>query len=181
MCGAHYTITAKHRYGCQSYHDGDACTNAITVRKDEVEDVLIRGEESGLAALLAPDRIERMGKAMERYYAERQRTMQARATEAPKELQELAARIERLRERLRKGDPDMTADEIAAAIERAEGKRRELEQQQPAARATAKVLTMLPRTAEMYRRQVLQGLDGNVREALKARVFLREWSPWPTV
>jgi len=27
----------------------------------------------------------------------------------------------------------------------------------------------------MYRRQVAQGLDGNPREALKARVFLRQW------
>jgi hypothetical protein len=37
------------------------------------------------------------------------------------------------------------------------------------------VLSILPRAAELYRRQVAQGLDGNPREALKARVFLREW------
>jgi hypothetical protein len=69
----------------------------------------------------------------------------------------------------------MTADEIQAAIDRAEEKRRELEQQQPEARASAKVLSMLPRAADVYRRQVQQGLDGDPRAALKARVFLREW------
>jgi hypothetical protein len=37
------------------------------------------------------------------------------------------------------------------------------------------VLSILPRAAELYRRQVAEGLDGNAREALKARVFLREW------
>jgi hypothetical protein len=34
---------------------------------------------------------------------------------------------------------------------------------------------MLPRAAEHNRRQLALGLDGDEREALKARVFLREW------
>ena len=33
----------------------------------------------------------------------------------------------------------------------------------------------MTRAAELYRRQVAQGLDGNPQAALKARVFLREW------
>ena len=33
---------------------------------------------------------------------------------------------------------------------------------------------MLPKAAEAFRRQVEQGLDGDQRAALKARVFLRE-------
>lgn len=37
-------------------------------------------------------------------------------------------------------------------IGRAEEKRRELEQQQPAAKASAKLLSMLPRAAELCRR-----------------------------
>jgi len=52
--------------------------------------------------------------------------MQTRASEAPKGLQELTARIDRLRKRLRKGDPDMTADEIEAAIDGAEPERTKL-------------------------------------------------------
>jgi hypothetical protein len=137
--------------------------------------VLLRGPETRLAALLAPERVERMAKEMQTYFAARLQAMQTRAVEAPRELQELTARIERLRERLVKGDPDMPADELQAAIDRAEGKRRELQDQQPEAKRSAKVLSMLPEAAALYRPQVAQGLDGNPREALKARVFLREW------
>jgi site-specific DNA recombinase len=175
VCGANYTIRDSRSYGCLSHFDGNACSNAITIRKVDIEEKLLRGQETGLAGLLAPDRIERMATEMQRYAAERMRARQARATEAPKELQEFAARIERLRERLRNGDPDMTGDEIQAALDRAEQKRRELEAQQPAVRDSAKVFSMLPKAAELYRRQIAQGLDGDERAALKARVFLREW------
>ena len=52
---------------------------------------------------------------------------------------------------------------------------RELQQQQPEAKPSAKVLAMLPRAAEIYRRQIAFGLDGDPDAARKARVFLREW------
>jgi hypothetical protein len=48
---------------------------------------------------------------METYYREQLRLRTARAAQAPKELRELAARIIRLRERLERGDPDLTSDE----------------------------------------------------------------------
>jgi len=60
-------------------------------------------------------------------------------------------------------------------IEARRGKRRELEAGQPEAKEGAKVLSILPRAAELYRPQIAQGLDGNAREPLKARVFLRDW------
>jgi site-specific DNA recombinase len=175
VCGANYTIIDSRSYGCLSHNDGNACSNSIRIRKDDIENKLLRGSETGLAGLLAPERVERMAKEMQRYYAERVRAMQARAIEVPQELQELGARIERLRERLRQGDPDMTGDEIQAALDRAEQKRRELEAQQPAAQQSARVISMVPKAAELYRRQIVQGLDGDPRAALKARVFLREW------
>ena len=102
------------------------------------------------------------------------RASYAATREQPRELQELTARIERLRERLKQGDPDMAADEIEAAIDRAEEKRAELQDRQSAAMPSSKVLTMLPRAAEAYRRQITLGLDGDPRAALKARVILRE-------
>jgi hypothetical protein len=104
----------------------------------------------------------------------RLRAMQARAVEAPQELQERGARIERPRERLKKGDADMAADEIQAAIDRAEEKRKELESQLPDRKQSAKVLSMLPKAAELFRRQLAEGLKGDPRAALKARVTLRE-------
>jgi len=45
----------------------------------------------------------------------------------------------------------MTADELQAAIDRAEAERRVLESQQPATKASAKVVSIGPRAAELYR------------------------------
>ena len=95
-------------------------------------------------------------------------------TEPPRELLELAARVERLRERLQHGDPDMTADELQAAVDRAEEKRRELEELQGGVGLPAKALAILPHAAELYRSQVALGLDGHPDAILKACVFLRE-------
>jgi len=100
---------------------------------------------------------------MQAYYAERLKDMQAGATERPRELQDLDARIDRLRDRLDRGDSDMTTDEIQTAIDRADAKRRGLQAQQPKAVQSAQVLTMLPKAAATYRRQIELGLSGNDR------------------
>jgi hypothetical protein len=84
---------------------------------------------------------------------------------------------QRLRERLKNGDPDLPADELQAAIDRAEAKHRELQEQQLGANMPlSKALTIMPRAAELYRRQVALGLDGNPQAAQKARLFLRNGS-----
>jgi hypothetical protein len=73
------------------------------------------------------------------------------------------------------GDPDMPADEIQAAIDRADAKRRDLEAQQPfAVGQSMQIQSVLPRAAEMYRRQVNEGLNGNASAAVKASEVLRE-------
>ncbi|HEY2403763.1 MAG TPA: hypothetical protein VGI23_25645 [Steroidobacteraceae bacterium] len=55
-------------------------------------------------------------------------------------------------------------------------KRRELEDQQGVnGSMMSKALAVMPRAAELYRRQVARGLDGNQQAAQKARMFLREW------
>ena len=71
--------------------------------------------------LLSPERVESMAKEMQAFYAERVRSLEARADAAPKELQDLDARLARLRERARSGDPDITA-ERAAGDDRAGGR-----------------------------------------------------------
>lgn len=88
--------------------------------------------------------------------------------------QRLVARIERLRTRLVAGDADMTADEIQAAIDRAEAKRRELQQAQPAAKQSARVPSMLPKAAALYRQQIQQGIGRDNRAVMKARHILRD-------
>jgi hypothetical protein len=170
-CGRPYTMVSTNGYGCAGFHETKRCTNNLYINRERVEQALLGPVRE---ELLSPARIERMTGEMQRYFLERTRARQLRAAEAPKELQELIARIARLRERLRQGDPDLTADEIQAAIDRAEAKRKELESQQPDAKASAKVLSILPRAAELYRKQIANGLDGDAREAGKARVVLRE-------
>ena len=172
VCHAHYIGVNGREYGCSSHRDGGDCFNAVRVRRDHIQHVLVDPVKDDL---LAPARVDLMVVEMRHYYAERVQAMQTRSEQAPRELQALDARIERLRERLKHGDPDMPADEIQAAIERAEGKRRELIEAQPGAVASAKILAMLPKAAELYRQQVTAGLDGDPRASLKARVFLREW------
>jgi site-specific DNA recombinase len=173
LCDAHYTITNATSYGCSSYHDGHACSNSILVRRDRAENILLGPIRDDL---LKPERVARMAKEMQDYFSDRVRSMQTQALELPRELQELAARITRLREPLKNGDPDMPADELQAAIDRAEAKRRELHEQQLGANVPmCKALAIMPRAAELYRRQAALGLDGNPQAALKARLFLREW------
>jgi hypothetical protein len=65
--------------------------------------------------LLAPERVAKIAREMQRMFVERVRAIQSRAATAPKELADLDARITRLRERLKHGDPDLAADEIEAA------------------------------------------------------------------
>jgi hypothetical protein len=117
-----------------------------------------------------------MAKEMQDYFTDRMRNMQAKAAELPREVQEPQGRIARLRRHLKSGDPDMPADELQAAIDGAERKRRWLQAQQLGENApVSKTLATMPRAAELYRRQVAQGLDGNPQAAQKARLFLREW------
>ena len=142
VCDAHYTITDAVSYGCSSYHDGRACSNSIRVRRDRVETILLGQIRDDL---LGPERIERMAREMGEYYRERVRALQTHAAEVPGELQELAARLQRLHERLKRGDPDMTADELQAAIDRAEAKRREIQEQQNGATWSAKALDHVSR------------------------------------
>ena len=107
-------------------------------------------------------------------YAQHVRAASERAEQRPRQLAELDARIDRLRERQRSGDPDLTADELQSAIDRAFQKRRELEAGQPEARESAAVLAAIPKAAAIYRQQIELGLDGDPRAATKARVILRQ-------
>ena len=54
LCDAHYTITDAKSYVCPSYHDGNACSNAIRVRRERGEAVLLGPLNENLGN---PDRI----------------------------------------------------------------------------------------------------------------------------
>lgn len=68
----------------------------------------------------------------------------------------------------------MEPDELRAAIEKADAKRRELADLSSGVNDSAKALTMLPKAAELYRKQISDGLDGSPEAAAKARTILRD-------
>ncbi|HWM69949.1 MAG TPA: recombinase family protein [Steroidobacteraceae bacterium] len=171
VCKAHYVIADARSYACSGHWSGRACSNAIRVRRDAIERIILGGVRQ---ELLAPERVRQMATEIQASYVERVRKIAARAETLPREIQELDARIARLRERLRAGDPDLAADELQAGIERAESKRRELLDARPAERENARVLTLMPRAAELYRQQIDLGLGGDHVAATKARTILRE-------
>jgi hypothetical protein len=171
VCKAHYVIADARSYACSGHWNGGACSNHTRVRRDAIERVILGGVRRDL---LAPERVERMAAEMRVAYAARMREIAARAETLPREIQELDARITRLRERLKAGDPDLMADELQAGIERAESKRRELLDVRPAERENARVLALMPRAAELYREQIDLGLGGDPASAAKALTILRE-------
>ncbi|MHB8812569.1 MAG: recombinase family protein [Steroidobacteraceae bacterium] len=171
VCKAHYVIADARSYACSGHWRGGACSNDIRVRRDAIERVILGGIYRDL---LEPERVARMANEMRAAYAERMRAAAARAADLPRELEEFDARIMRLRERLKAGDPDLTPDELQAAIDRAEAKRRQVFDVQPTERENARVLAMLRRTAELYREQIDQGLGADPAASAKARTILRE-------
>ncbi len=159
------------KYACSSYVNGGACSNKTRVRRDTLEREIIGPIKD---KLLDPEQVKRMAKQLEKRLAEQAKATQQKGADAPRELAELDARIARLKERLRTGDPDLTEDELQAAIDRAQTKRQELAVSQPVSGA-ARILTMLPRAAEIYRQHVIAGLEGKDPEATaKARSMLRD-------
>ncbi len=68
----------------------------------------------------------------------------------------------------------MEPDELRAAIDKAEAKRRELMDLSSETKDSAKVMSMLPKAAELYRQQITDGLDGTPEAAAKARTILRD-------
>ena len=88
-CGANYVLHDVHSYACSSYRYGRACTNSVHVRRNAAEQKILAPVRD---ELLSPARVEKMAKEMERYYAEQVKARQAKATELPRELQDLTAR-----------------------------------------------------------------------------------------
>ena len=170
-CESHYVMANATEYGCAGSRDG-ACTNHIRVRRKHAEDVLLHPARSGV---LTPARVVKMQIEMQRYYQARMKEIRSTVASKPRELEELDKRLERLRTRLRAGDPDLTPTDLISAIERLEAQRKELLGMHAPEEISSTVFAMLPKAAELYRAQVNAGLDGDPKAAAKARVFLRDY------
>ena len=170
-CNHNYVMANRTSYACGGYRDGDSCKNDIMVGRQDLENAVLGPIHK---ELLSPERVAKMAEEMQRLFAEHLRAHASQAQQRPKQLAELDARIERLRDRLKNGDPDLTTDELQGAIDRAIEKRKELEAVLPEAKQSATVLAALPRAVALYRQQIELGLEGDARAALKARAILRQ-------
>jgi DNA invertase Pin-like site-specific DNA recombinase len=166
VCGAHYVIADKYSYACSSFLDGGGCSNAVRVNRVSIEGTILNPVRDQLRD---PAMVKQMAAEMERDFAAQIERAGARAAAAPRELQELDARLERLRG----GVADLEPDELAAAIARIEAKRTELKASQPAQRERARVLAMLPKAAAAYLKQVDAFAVGDARATQKVRLMLK--------
>ncbi|MBM5811956.1 MAG: hypothetical protein FJ191_08345 [Gammaproteobacteria bacterium] len=171
-CGRSFQLADDRAYACGSHVNGRCCENTWRLgRLDAQRDIL----GPVLKDLLDPQRVAAQAAKMERAYARRIEALAARADQAPAELADLDARIRRLRGRLTAGDPDMTADELQLAIERAEQKRQALLDALPQAKASARIISLLPKAAAAYRRTIESALvGGDHKAASRARVLLKD-------
>jgi site-specific DNA recombinase len=168
-CGRNYVVDSGTHYACPSSKNG-ACTNTIRQRRDEAERYILGAID---AQLLDETMVKAMAAEIVRDLNKRATALASRSADKPAELTALEARIARLKSRLRQGDPDMTADEIQVAIDRAEAKRAELTATQPTAKATAQILTTLPKAAAAYRAMIASGISKRPEAAARARAAVR--------
>jgi len=138
--------------------NGRACTNDIRVRRDTVEAVVLARVRDQLHE---PSRVKAMIAEMQSHLTHLLKQNTARAAEAPRELKELDTRLMRLRGRLRDGDPDMAPDELQAAIDRVEMKRRQLMSGSQERTDVARMLSSVPRAAELCDERIALGLQSD--------------------
>ena len=172
-CGANYVLDSKTHYRCGAVVDGKACTksHALRVRRDLAEQIILKPI---IDELLAPDMIDEMVTMMRKHLEAKTADAKADKAKLPAEVLELDSRLARLRARLKAGDPDMSADDIAAVIAKVEAQKAELVANRPAAKQQEKLLRALPAAAKQYRDQITKGFAGSLIEAGRARVAVRQ-------
>ena len=170
LCGSSFVVADARGYACSGYLHGRACTNRLRAPRDSARLTL----EPVLRHLRDPKMVAEMVRFMEQTYAQQVRDAEPEAS--PSEQQAaLDARIAKLRARLAAGDPDLTRDDLQAAIERAEAQRESLKATAPTAQQQARVLALLPKAAAAYLRQIEAALDGaDPRRIVAGRLILRD-------
>ena len=164
------------KYGCSGYVDGRACSNGVLVRRDDLETKLISPIHD---YLLSPERIAIMASEIEALLAEEAKT--GGAPEQSEQLVQLNTRIDRLRERQRQGDPDLTPDELQSAIDPALQKRRELEAVQPQGKHHSAILSGITQSGSPVSPTESDVAGGDAEGTAAAREVLRQLFAGPVV
>lgn len=172
-CGAHFVVADKEKYACSSYVNGgmSACSNRARVRRDVLERKIIG---SITDEMLDPERLYSMVVTLQKQFSDRMGVMPRHDAHALGEMAQLDVRLDRLRERLRNGDPDIEPDELQMAIDWAQAKRQRLAAPVLPDGSERDALSMLPKLGRIYREQIVAGLDGNPEATARARSILRE-------
>lgn len=159
-------MTNAAEYGCGGARDG-TCDNRVRVSRRHAEATLLDPVRKDL---LTPIRVEKIRSEMQEYYRRRMKEMRSKVAEQPSELEELDKRLKRLRG----GDPDLTAADLNAAIERLAAQLQEILAVSASNVTNSSMFAMLPQAAEYYRAHVDAGLDGDPAAAARAPEFLHE-------
>ncbi len=170
VCGCNYLLDGKKGYRCANVvrNGVGACTNNRALPQAALEETLV-GDLN--RQLLAPEVVKQMATEMQRELNARIKEQRAASAERPQALRELEERIARLKKRLAKGDPDLTTDELQAAIVQVESKRDALAAR-PAS-AAGNVAQVLPKAAAVYRQKIERALAGkDVATTSEARTML---------
>jgi hypothetical protein len=170
-CKGSFVICNASQYGCGTHRDGGKCRNQHLVTRDALEARIL---DPVFDRLLAPKAATQLASYMDQQLRQRLAAASARASEAPAEVKALDQRIARLRPRLKAGDEDMTPDELAEVIRRAEEKRAELLTALPGAKRDHKVVRMLPGRVAEVRKAIEAGRKGlDPRTVERARTHLQ--------
>jgi len=93
-CGSSYVLADRYKYACAGYIGGRACGNNVWVRRDALEEKIVRPLDE---AVLEPKRMAKAVAWMQSEYARRRRAVRARSAEVPAEVAALDARLARLK------------------------------------------------------------------------------------
>ena len=170
-CGSNYTIIGKTYYGCARHRDrgAAACSNDITVKKDIIEDVLLKGIKDGLFSDEATREFLRDCNAMigeiEASHVQERKQLEHRVKQLDSELKNLLSFIK----------AGTALPSIVDEIKQAEDEKRRLDillkNTNP---ATTEIMNVIPRAIDRYR-EAVEHL-GNIRpdQVSEARERLKE-------
>ncbi len=170
-CGSNFILADSRAYACSGHIGGQVCQNKLRLPRKLVEQKLLRPIYDQLLSKTA----RAAGIAeLERNYTEQ--TKRSKSAPTPQAIQELDARITKMRARLKAGDPDMTAEDIQVVIERLERQRADaVKHAQPLRREHIEAAKIeYTKAAELFEQEIAGGLAGASLEVVaRARVVLR--------
>jgi site-specific DNA recombinase len=160
VCGGGYTVISERHYGCANVRNRGTCGNRLTIRRDVLEETVLRGLKDNL---LQPELIHEFVTAYQQEYNRLRREQANEQAAAHAELGRVERQIRNIIEAVKAGlfAPSMK-DEMAALEER---KARLIE----LTRDQAEEPPMLhPGLAEVYRRKVEKLTEALNKEDLRA-------------